>query len=99
MRRAVMVGGVKLTGVARGGAGGPVDDGEVGAEDGGEGQRVQEAARLHLAVHGGRLPGRRPVCRRRTAVGCHRRRRHRHLSRLEEREGAECVALIVVAKE
>ena len=86
-----------LPGKFHGGAGGPVDDGEVGAEDGGEGQRVQEAARLHLAVHGGRLPGRQPVRRRRTAVGC--RRRRRHLSRLEEREGAECVALIVVAKE
>jgi hypothetical protein len=85
-----MVRGVKLTGVARGGAGGPVDDGEVGAEDGGEGQRVQEAARLHLAVHGGQPPGRRPVrCRRRAAVGRHRRRRH--VSRLGE--GASRVRL------
>ena len=93
MRRAVMVGGVKLTGVARGGAGGPVDDGEVGAEDGGEGQRVQEAARLHLAVHGGQPPGRRPVrCRRRAAVGRHRRRRH--VSRIGEQSASHWSGLV-----
>lgn len=39
-----------LTGVAGGGAGGAVGEGEGGAEDGGEGERVLEAAGLHLAV-------------------------------------------------
>jgi hypothetical protein len=65
-----------LTGVTRGGAGGAVDDREVGAEDGGEGQRVQEPARLHLAVHGGQPAGRRPVRGHCAAVGRHCRRRH-----------------------
>jgi hypothetical protein len=62
-----------LTRVASGRAGWPVGDREVGAEDRGEGQRVQEPARLHLAVHGGKPPGRRPV---RGAVGRHCRCRH-----------------------
>lgn len=42
--------GSGLTGVAGGGAGGAVGEGEGGAEDGGEGERVLEAAGLHLAV-------------------------------------------------
>ena len=55
--------GRSLTEVARGGAGGAVDDGEVGAEDGGEGQHVQESIRLHLAVHGDQPARPRPVRR------------------------------------
>lgn len=87
--------GPSLTGVARGGAGGAVDDGEVGAEDGGERQRVQEPVRLHLAVHGGQPAGRRPAVRRhRAAVGRHRRRRHASVRFRES--GAECVSLIWV---
>jgi hypothetical protein len=66
-----------LTGAARGGAGGPVGDREVGAKDGGEGQRVQQPARLHLAVHGGQPPGRRPVRGAVGPVGCHRRHMYR----------------------
>jgi hypothetical protein len=53
---------------------------------------VHESARLHLAVHGGEPPGRRPVRGRRATVGRHRRRRH--VSRFGE--GAECVALDLV---
>lgn len=71
--------GSGLTGVAGGGAGGAVGEGEGGAEDGGEGERVLEAAGLHLAVDrrepggGGRVGRLRAVA---AAVRRHRRRRH-----------------------
>ena len=50
-----------LVGASSGGAGRLVGEREVGAEDGGEGQRVRDAARLHLAVDGCKAPGHRRV--------------------------------------
>jgi hypothetical protein len=47
---------VAVTRVSGSRAGWPVDEGELGAEDGGELERMVEAARLHLAVNGCQPP-------------------------------------------
>jgi len=47
---------ISITWVSSSRAGWPVDEGELGAEDGGELERVMEAARLHLAVNGRQPP-------------------------------------------
>ena len=51
-----------LTGASSGGAGEAVGNREVGAKDGGEGQRVREVASLHIVVQNYRREA--PGCRR-----------------------------------
>jgi hypothetical protein len=55
-RGAVQVVDRYITWVSSSRAGRPVDEGELGAEDGGELERVMEATRLHLAVNGRQPP-------------------------------------------